>query len=48
MTGVLRFLRRRLHARAHDLSPDHPEAAQALWAIVDELDALLIRLERRR
>lgn len=49
MTSALRFLRSRLHARAYDLSTHgHHEAAQALWAIVDELDALLNRLGGRR
>lgn len=49
MIPALRFLRNRLHASAQDLSDrGHREAAQALWAVVDDLDELLIHLTRRR
>ena len=47
--AALRLLRGRLHARAFDLhSQGRAEAAQALWAVVEELDVLTNELARRR
>ena len=48
MKRALRLLRDRVHRRAYDLHPNHPEAALTLWALVDELDDLLDRLSKRR
>ena len=48
-TAALRLLRGRLHARAFDLhSHGRAEAAQALWAVVEELDHLINLLTTRR
>ena len=45
----LRLLRADLHARAFDLhSHGRTEAAQAVWAVLESIDALLIRLQARR
>lgn len=45
----LRLLRHRLHQRAYREHADgHAEAAQALWAVVEEIDALLVRIESKR
>jgi hypothetical protein len=45
----VRALRAGLHARAFELnSQGRTEAAQAVWAVVEELDALLNRLDERR
>jgi hypothetical protein len=47
--AALRLLRGRLHARAFDLhSQGRAEAAQALWAVVEELDHLINLLNARR
>ena len=47
--AALRLLRGRLHARAFDLhSHGRSEAAQALWAVVEELDVLINLLTTRR
>lgn len=47
--AALRWLRTDLHARAFDMhSHGRSEAAQALWGVVESIDALLIRLEARR
>lgn len=47
--AVLRLLRMGLHRRAFEHhSRGHAEAAQALWAVVEELDDLLNRLTERR
>jgi hypothetical protein len=44
----VRDLRARLHERAYDLhSHGRSEAAQALWAVVEELDVILTRLDQR-
>jgi hypothetical protein len=48
-TCLIRELRDRLHARAYEQhSRGHAEAAQALWAVVEELDVLLTHLKERR
>jgi len=45
---AVRNLRADLHARAYDLnSHGLTQAAQALWAVVESLDELLTRHERR-
>jgi hypothetical protein len=47
--ACLRWLRADLHARAYELhSQGRSEAAQALWGVVESIDALLIRLQARR
>lgn len=47
--AALRLFRGRLHERAFDLhSHGRAEAAQALWAVVEELDVLTNELTRRR
>jgi hypothetical protein len=47
--AALRLLRMGLHRRAFELhSRGLAEAAQALWAVVEEIDVLLTRLARRR
>lgn len=47
--AALRLMRGRLHARAYELhSHGRSEAAQALWAVVEELDHLINLLETRR
>lgn len=46
--ACLRWLRADLHARAYDLHRHgRSEAAQALWGVVESIDALLIRLQGR-
>jgi hypothetical protein len=43
---LLRELRARLHTRAYELhAHGRTEAAQALWAVVGELDVLLTQLD---
>jgi hypothetical protein len=45
--AALRSMRRRLHDRAFELhSQGRAEAAQALWAVVEELDHLINTLDR--
>ena len=45
----LRTLRAGLHARAFELnSQGRSEATQAVWAVVEEIDDLLTRLDERR
>jgi hypothetical protein len=45
--AALRGMRGRLHARAFELnSQGRAEAAQALWAVVEELDHLINTLDR--
>ena len=45
---LLRDFRAGLHARAYELnSHGRSEAAQAVWAVVEELDVLLNRLTER-
>lgn len=47
--AALRLVRGRLSDRARTMSrTGHPEAAQALWAIVEEIDDLIISMARRR
>jgi hypothetical protein len=47
--AALRLLRGRLHARAFEMhSRGRAEAAQALWAVVEELDHLINQLTTRR
>lgn len=47
--AALRLLRGRLHDRAYELhSQGRAEAAQALWAVVEELDHLINQLANRR
>jgi hypothetical protein len=47
--AALRLMRGRLHERAFDLhSHGRAEAAQALWAVVEELDHLINLLTTRR
>ena len=47
--AALRLMRRRLHARAFDLhAQGRAEAAQALWAVVEELDVLTNELAAAR
>ena len=47
--AALRLLRGRLHDRAFELhAQGRAEAAQALWAVVEELDVLTNELARRR
>lgn len=48
-TAALRLMRGRLHHRAYRLhGTGHTEAAQALWAVVEELDDLIHLIARRR
>lgn len=48
-TAALRLMRGRLHERAYRLhATGHAEAAQALWAVVEELDDLINLIARRR
>lgn len=45
----LRLLRARLHARAYQEHRDgNTVTAQVLWALVDEIDALLLTLTKRK
>jgi len=45
----VRALRAGLHAQAYELnSKGQSQAAQALWAVVEQLDDLLARLDERR
>ena len=47
--AALRLLRGRLHARAYEATTaGRAEAAQALWAVVEELDHLINLLTTRR
>jgi len=47
--AALRLLRAGLHKRAFELnSHGRAEAAQAVWAVVEELDDLLIELDEGR
>ena len=47
--AVLRLLRGRLHADAFRLNADgNAPGAQALWAVVGQLDTLINELTRRR
>lgn len=49
MTRALAALRAGLHRSAQNLLADgHREAAQALWAVVEELDDLIIFIANRR
>ena len=46
---LLAEFRGNLHARAYELnSRGRTESAQAVWAVVEELDVLLNRLNERR
>jgi len=46
VNAAVRQLRARLHARAFELnSHGLTQAAQALWAVVEELDDLLTQLD---
>lgn len=47
--AALRLMRGRLHARAYELhGRGHSEAAQAIWAVVEELDDLINLITSRR
>ena len=47
--AALRLMRGRLHERAFSLhAHGHAEAAQAIWAVVEELDDLINLITRRR
>lgn len=47
--AALRLMRGRLHDRAYQLhARGHAEAAQAIWAVVEELDDLIHLIARRR
>ena len=47
--AALRLLRMGLHRRAYELhSHGRAEAAQAVWAVVEELDDLLNQFTERR
>lgn len=47
--AALRLMRARLHGRAYQLhGSGHSEAAQAIWAVVEELDDLINLITRRR
>lgn len=49
MTRVLGMVRVALHEQAQSLTKQgHDEAAAALWAIVDALDDIIVRLALRR